>query len=112
MLKVKIRLALCYILSIILYGVESWTLTETLLKKLDTLKMWFYRRVLWVSWMDQVRHESVLHRMRKNTKITTTKVGHVLRDSEKYNFRNAQAEEEYFGQVNLREPYHKTSTDQ
>ena len=31
-LKLKIRMARCYILSVLLYGVEAWTMTEALMR--------------------------------------------------------------------------------
>lgn len=34
--KTKIRLKKCYVFSVLLYGVESWTLTDATMKKLVT----------------------------------------------------------------------------
>ncbi|CAG9827657.1 unnamed protein product [Diabrotica balteata] len=71
-LDLKIRLIRCDIFSTLLYGMESWTLTETLMKKLKAFEMWIYRRVLRISWVDRIRNEIVLHRMKKTTEITKT----------------------------------------
>lgn len=40
-----LRLLRCYILSVFLYGVESWSLTEATAKKLETFVLWTYRRI-------------------------------------------------------------------
>lgn len=60
-INLRVRLARCFIFSTLLHGVESWTLMETLLKKLQAFEMWVYRRLLHMSWVDKVRNEDVLH---------------------------------------------------
>lgn len=42
-LKLKIGLVRCYIFSTFLYGANSWTLTDTLLKKLESFEMWVFK---------------------------------------------------------------------
>ncbi|CAG9826896.1 unnamed protein product [Diabrotica balteata] len=71
-LNLKIRLIRCYTFSTLLYGMESWTLTETLMKRLEAFEMWIYRRVLRISWVDRIRNEIVLLRIKKSTEITKT----------------------------------------
>lgn len=90
-LSLRIRLVRCYVFSVLLYGVESWTLTEAALKKLQAFEMWVYRRMLKISWMDHVRNEDVMRRMNKdlevvpNIKIRKLQYfGHVMRHPEKY----------------------------
>ncbi|CAG9830569.1 unnamed protein product [Diabrotica balteata] len=41
-LSLKLRLVKCYIFPILLYGVEAWTLTKTLTRKLEAFEMWMY----------------------------------------------------------------------
>lgn len=53
--SIKIRLLRWYIFSVLLYGVESWTLTESLMKRVE--EMWCYRRILRISWIDHVSKE-------------------------------------------------------
>uniref|UniRef100_A0A8D9AT98 Craniofacial development protein 2 n=1 Tax=Cacopsylla melanoneura TaxID=428564 RepID=A0A8D9AT98_9HEMI len=53
----KMRLIKCYIYSILLYGVESWTLNEKHIKKLEAFEMWTYRRILRISWTERVKNE-------------------------------------------------------
>lgn len=39
----KIKLAKCYIFSILLYGVKAWIMTDLMMKKLEVFEMWIYR---------------------------------------------------------------------
>ncbi|CAG9836785.1 unnamed protein product [Diabrotica balteata] len=48
-LKTKIRLLRCYVFTVLLYGVESWTLTEASMGKLEAFEMWSYRWILRIS---------------------------------------------------------------
>lgn len=89
-LKTKIRLAKCYVFSILLYGVEAWTLTDLLMKKLEAFEMWVYRRIMRVSWTDRITNEEVLRRLGKQREISFTikkrkmeYFGHIMRH-EKY----------------------------
>ncbi|CAG9839577.1 unnamed protein product [Diabrotica balteata] len=45
-LDTKVRMLRCYVFSVLLYGVESWTLNEDMCKKLEEFEMWLYRRIL------------------------------------------------------------------
>ena len=85
-LKSKIRLAKCYIFSILLYGVEAWTMTNTLMKRMEAFEIWVYRRILRISWIDHITNEEVLHRLGKQREIAFTikkrkmeYFGHVMR---------------------------------
>uniref|UniRef100_A0A8D8XFQ8 Craniofacial development protein 2 n=1 Tax=Cacopsylla melanoneura TaxID=428564 RepID=A0A8D8XFQ8_9HEMI len=90
-LNLRMRLVRCYIFSILLYGAECWTLTDTLLKKLQSFEMWVYRRMLRVSWMDKITNIEILNRLDKTTEIVRTiktrkleYLGHISRHPEKY----------------------------
>ena len=41
----KIRLVKCYIWATFLYGCETWTLTESIEKKITAFEMWIYKRI-------------------------------------------------------------------
>ena len=45
------------------YGCETWTLTKNLIKRIDALEMWIYRRMLGVTYRDRVTNVEVLRRM-------------------------------------------------
>lgn len=69
-LLLKIRLIRCYIFTVLLYGVEAWTMTEQLMKKISAFEMWVYRRVLRISWKDHITNEEVLRRIGKQQEVT------------------------------------------
>jgi len=62
-LSTNIRILRCYIFPILLYGVETWTLTEALSKKIEASEMWLYRQILNISWTDRLFNVCVLQRM-------------------------------------------------
>ena len=90
-LGTKVRLLRCYVFSVLLYGVESWTLTEASTKKLQAFEMWLYRRILKIPWIDHVTNEEVLRRMNKQAEIIVTikqrkleYLGHIMRNEKRY----------------------------
>ena len=56
----KHRVLKAYVWSILLYGCESWTITEDIRKKLEASEMWFLRRMLRISWTEKKTNEEVL----------------------------------------------------
>ena len=68
------------------YGAETWTITKSLLSRLDAFEMWVYRRVLKISWTEKITNEEVLRRMGTGREIVrqfkTRKLqylGHLIR---------------------------------
>ena len=59
----------CYIWSIALYGVETWTLRAVDEKHLGSFEMWCWRRMEKISWTDRVRNEGVLLRGKEQRNI-------------------------------------------
>lgn len=89
-IKLRVRLLLCYIWPIVMYGCETWTLNEDTTRRLRAFEMWCYRRMLRISWTQRVRNETVLQRVHMSRKmIPSVKkrkieyLGHVLR-SDRY----------------------------
>ena len=39
---------------------QLWTITKSLLSRLDAFEMWIYRRVLKISWTKKITNEKVL----------------------------------------------------
>lgn len=90
-LETKIRHLRCYVFSVLLYGVESWTLTEATTKKLEAFEMWLYRRMLKIPWTAHTTNKEVLERIKKKQEIVYTikcrkleYLGHVMRNQERY----------------------------
>ena len=46
--------------SILLYGCKSWTITTETRKKFEATEMWFFRRMLRISWTEKRSNESIL----------------------------------------------------
>jgi len=70
------------------YGCETWTLTKNLIKRIDALEMWIYRRMLGVTYRDRVTNVEVLSRMdcaltfvERIAKRKMKYAGHVMRGS-------------------------------
>jgi hypothetical protein len=59
----------CYVWSIALYGVETWTLRAVDQKNLESFKMWCWRSMEKISWTDHVRNEDVLLRVKEQRNI-------------------------------------------
>jgi hypothetical protein len=75
-----------YILSIALYGVETWTLRAVDQKHLESFEMWCWRRMEKISWTDHVRNEEVLLGVKEKRNILheigkrkANWIGHILR---------------------------------
>ena len=71
-LKLNIRMVRCYILSVLLYGVEAWTMIEALMRRLESLEMWIHRRILRISGIKHTTNDEVLRRMDKTKEVTFT----------------------------------------
>jgi len=68
-LELRKKLVKCYIWSIALYGVETWTLRTVDQKRLESFEMWCWRRMENISWTDHVRNEEVLLRVKEQRNI-------------------------------------------
>ena len=85
-LKTRLREIKCYIWPTLFYGAETWTITKSLLSKLDAFEMWVYRRVLKMPWTEKITNKEVLRRMGTDREIVrqfkTRKLqylGHLIR---------------------------------
>ena len=85
-LKTRLRAIKCYIWPTLFYGAETWTITKSLLSRLDAFEMWVYRRVLKILWTEKITNEGVLRRMGTDREIVRqfkTKnlqyLGHLIR---------------------------------
>ena len=85
-LNLRKKLVKCYILTMALYGAESWTLRAADQKYLESFEMWCWRRMEKISWTDHVRNEEVLLRVNEQRNILheikkrkANWIGHILR---------------------------------
>ena len=56
----------CHVRSALLYGCETCPLS-TVMDKLESAEMWFYRRVLRISWKERSTNAEVLRRVESGT---------------------------------------------
>ena len=82
----KLKILNCYVFSILNYGCESWSWNKIVRRKVNAFETWCYRRILKISWMDNVTNEKVLklmqtklHFMEDMLKRKMRYAGHVLR---------------------------------
>ena len=85
----KMKLANSLVVSIFLYGCESWTLNAALEKKINAFEMKVFRRLLNISWRDYITNDEVRGRLAdllpEDNLLTTIKkrklrwYGHVTR---------------------------------
>ena len=69
--RTKLKILSCYVFSVLNYGCECWTWSETTLKKVDAFEQWCYRRILKISWKDKVKNDEVLHRIQTRMPFKT-----------------------------------------
>ena len=84
-LKLRKKLAKCYVWSMALYGAETWTLRATDQKRLESFEMGCWRRMEKISWTDHVRDEEVLRSVNEQRNILheirkrkANWIGHIL----------------------------------
>ena len=56
------RLAKCFVWSVALYGVETWTLRRNDQIRLEGFEIWKWRRIERVKWTDKIKNAVVLER--------------------------------------------------
>ena len=66
-----------YILSVVLYGAESWTLRKVDQKWLGSFELWCWRRIKKIGWTNCVRNDAVLQRVNERN-IPQTHVAYEL----------------------------------
>ena len=61
-MKVCRRVLDCYILPVLMYGCEAWTISKEIENRIRATEMWFLRRMLRILYLDRVRVEEVPER--------------------------------------------------
>uniref|UniRef100_A0A8D8WL62 Uncharacterized protein n=1 Tax=Cacopsylla melanoneura TaxID=428564 RepID=A0A8D8WL62_9HEMI len=90
-LETKIRLLKCYVYSVLLYGVETWTLKGYTISKIQAFELWLYRRILKIPWTDKITNKEVLQRMNTTPELVNIVkcrklqyLGHIMRNQGRY----------------------------
>ena len=85
--KTRLNLITTYVWSALLYGAESWTINKEMEKRINAAELWFYRRMLKVSWTKHVSNEEILRRVGNPDRLMDVIrdrqlrfLGHVIRE--------------------------------
>ena len=84
--QTKLRLIKCYRWSTLMYGCETWTISQAMKKQLEAAEIWFLRRTMKISWIKEVTNKNALRRtqterqlMKQIAKRQCSFLRHVLR---------------------------------
>ena len=56
----KVHLVKTMVFPVVVYGFESWTIKKAERGRIDTFKLWFWRRLLRVPWTTRISNRSIL----------------------------------------------------
>ena len=70
--KTRKNIMKTYIWSTLLYGVESWTLSLGLRRRLEAIEMWLWRRMMKVPWTARRTNEAVLNMVGEGRQLLRT----------------------------------------
>jgi hypothetical protein len=88
-LALKLRIFQASVLSVLLYGCESWVINDQLMSKINSFATSCYRALLGVGRLDKIANNEILTRVGKPPLINTVRrrqlgwLGHVLRRDER-----------------------------
>ena len=71
-IETRKRILHCYVFSTLLYGAETWTISDQMMERLRAFEMWTYRRMLKISWTTKTTNDEVLKRMNPKDRLTET----------------------------------------
>ena len=60
-LLTKVHLVKTMVFPVAMYGCESWTIKKAERQRIDAFELWYWRRLLRVSWTARISNQSVLH---------------------------------------------------
>ena len=85
-METRLRILKCYVWSTLLYGAETWTISNVMKQRLCAFEMWCYRKMMNIKWQDRVKNEEVIQRanikerlFRTIKKRTLIYFGHMIR---------------------------------
>ena len=100
-MKVGIRVLVCYVCPVLMYGSEACSITSDVVRHLESSEMWFLRKMMKIPWTDTVCNEDVLSRAQVKRKLMNdirvrqlNLLGHIIR---KDGLENLARQEEYRG---------------
>src|SRR5574337_571862 len=85
-LSTKIHLVKAMVLPVVMYGCESWTIKKAEHRRIDTLELWYRRRLLRVPWAAKRSNQSILKEINPEysleglmLKLKLQYIGHLMR---------------------------------
>ena len=85
-MELKKRIIRSTVWSVMMYGAETWTLTQADRKSIEAFEMWVWRRMLKISWTEKVSNEEVLMKVGEQRNVLNiisrrkhNWIGHILR---------------------------------
>lgn len=73
-------------MSILLYGMEEWTLRISTMNTIETFEMWIFCKILKIKWTSRITNNEVLRRLNKDREMLsaikkrkTAYLGHIAR---------------------------------
>ena len=87
-MELKIKLLKILVWPVLLYGCEAWTLRKTDEAKINAAEMWFYRRLLRISYTEKRTNKSILEELNVSNNLVNIiqqrklgYLGHTIRNS-------------------------------
>ena len=59
-LPTQVRLVKAMVFPVVMYGRESWTIKKAKRRRIDAFELWFWRRLLRVSWTARRSNQSII----------------------------------------------------
>ena len=59
-LLTEVHLVKAMVFPVVMYGCESWTIKKAECRRIDTFKLWCWRRLLWVPWTTRISNQLIL----------------------------------------------------
>ena len=82
-LLAKAHMAKAMVLPVVMYGCESWTIKKAEHQRIDAFGLWFWRRLLRVSWTARRSNPSIIKEINpeyslEGLKLTLQYFGHLM----------------------------------
>ena len=68
-MNTKKRLLKTYIISLLTYGCEAWTISKEAARRINAFERWCYRRILKVSWINKITNNNIFERVKEKPNL-------------------------------------------
>ena len=68
-MNTKKRLLKTYIMSLLTYGCEAWTVGKEAARRIDAFEAWCFRRMLKVSWINKITNKEIFDRVKEKPNL-------------------------------------------